>query len=160
MKRFAAAVLLLAANLLTARAADAPPFRLVDVAKESGVALLNIAGTKAKSYLIDSTGNGAAFLDYDRDGDLDILLVNGSSLSRMKTGGDQMVALYRNDGGGHFTDVTSRSGLTRSGWGMGVCAGDYDNDGFPDVFVTAFGPNVLWHNNGDGTFTATGQAAD
>jgi len=155
----ALAALLWSASLVVPRAAD-PPFRFVDVAQQSGVVLLNVAGTKAKSYLIDSTGNGAAFLDYDRDGDLDVLLVNGSSLSRVKTGGDQMVALYRNDGGGHFTDVTARSGLTRRGWGMGVCVGDYDNDGFPDVFVTAFGPNVLWHNNGDGTFTATGQAAD
>src|SRR3954462_14277805 len=119
----ALAALLWSASLVVSRAAD-PPFRFVDVAQQSGVVLQNIAGTKAKSYLIDSTGNGAAFLDYDRDGDLDILLVNGSSLSPLKTGGDQMVALYRNDGGGHFTDVTSRSGLTRSGWGMGVCAGD------------------------------------
>jgi len=157
--RSAAAALLLAADLIAVRAA-APPFKFVDVARESGVTLLNVAGTKSKSYLIDSTGNGAAFLDYDRDGDLDILIVNGSSLSRFKSGGDQMVALYRNDGGGHFTDVTASSGLTRRGWGMGVCVADYDNDGFPDIYVTALGPNVLWHNTGKGTFTATGQAAD
>ncbi len=157
--RSAAAALLLAADLLAVRAA-VPPFKFVDVARESGVTLLNIAGTKSKSYLIDSTGNGAAFLDYDRDGDLDILIVNGSSLSRFKSGGDQMVALYRNDGGGHFPAVTASSGLTRRGWGMGVCVADYDNDGFPDIYVTALGPNVLWHNTGKGTFTATGQAAD
>ena len=156
--RLAVAALLLAADLIVARAAD-PPFRFLDVAEQSGVTLLNIAGTRSKSYLIDSTGNGAAFLDYDRDGDMDILIVNGSSLSRFKSGGDQMVALYRNDGGGRFTDVTARSGLTRSGWGMGVCVADYDNDGFPDIYVTALGPNVLWHNTGHGTFTATGQAA-
>jgi hypothetical protein len=157
--RLAVVAWLAATDIVVSRAAD-PPFRLVDVAQQSGLTLLNIAGTKSKSYLIDSTGNGAAFFDYDRDGDLDVLIVNGSSLSRLKSGGDQMVALYRNDGGGHFTDVTVPSGLTRRGWGMGVCVADYDNDGFPDLYVTAFGPNVLWHNTGRGTFTETGQAAD
>jgi hypothetical protein len=151
------AALLAAANLIVSRAADTP-FRFTDVAKETGVTLLNISGAKSKSYLIDSTGNGAAFLDYDRDGNMDVLVVNGSSLSRFKSGGDQMVALYRNDGRGHFTDVTVQSGLTRRGWGMGTCIADYDNDGFPDIYVTALGPNVLWHNTGHGTFTETGQA--
>jgi len=146
-------------SLLVSRAADAP-FRFVDVARESGITLLNIGGTPSKNYLIDSTGNGAAFLDYNRDGLLDVLIVNGSSLTRLKSGGDQMVALYRNDGNGHFTDVTAQSGLMRKGWGMGTCVADIDNDGFPDIYVTAFGHNVLWHNTGHGTFTDTGQAAD
>ena len=150
--------LVAAADLLVS-AAD-PPFRFVNVAQESGLTLLNISGTESKSHLIDSTGNGAAFLDYDRDGDMDVLIVNGSSLSRLERGGDQMVALYRNDGGGHFTDVTAASGLLRRGWGIGTCVADYDNDGFPDVYVTALGANVLWHNTGHGTFTETGQAAD
>jgi enediyne biosynthesis protein E4 len=160
----AVAVLLVAANLVGSRAANAP-FRLVDVARESGITLLNVAGTREKSYLIDSTGNGAAFLDYDRDGDMDILIVNGSSLDRLKNGGDQMVALYRNDGPSpvtghiHFTDVTAQSGLMRRGWGIGTCVADYDNDGFPDIYVTGFGTNVLWHNTGHGTFTDSGQAA-
>jgi enediyne biosynthesis protein E4 len=149
---------MVAANLAIPPA-GAPPFRFTDVAKDVGVTLLNVSGTKSKSYLIDSTGNGAAFLDYDRDGNMDVLIVNGSSLDRFKRGGDQMVALYRNDGSGHFTDVTARSGLMRRGWGMGVCVADYDNDGFPDVYVTALGPNVLWHNTGHGTFVETGQAA-
>src|SRR5881394_252993 len=133
--------LLLAALAVTVTAADAP-FRFVDVARDSGLTVLNIAGSKDKSYLIDSTGNGAAFFDYDRDGDLDVLIVNGSSIERLKNGGDQMVALYRNDGG-RFTDVTARSGLMRRGWGMGTCVADYDNDGFPDVYVTAYGSSVL-----------------
>jgi hypothetical protein len=160
--------LVLAAAVIVARAAgiDVPPFRFVDVAQQSGLTLLNIAGTKNKTYLIDSTGNGAAFLDYDRDGDMDVLIVNGSSLARLKNGGDQMVALYRNDGPSgpgraiHFTDVTAQAGLTRRGWGMGTCVADYDNDGYPDIYVTAFGQNVLWHNTGHGTFTATAQASD
>jgi len=151
--------LLVVAATLGLAAADAP-FRFVDVARESGITLLNIAGSKDKRYLIDSTGNGAAFFDYDRDGDLDVLIVNGSSLERLKNGGDQMVALYRNDGGGRFTDVTARSGLMRRGWGMGTCVADYDNDGFPDVYVTAYGASVLWHNTGRGTFTDSGQAVE
>src|SRR5437868_5180576 len=107
---------LIALALLLA-AAD-PPFRFADVAQQSGLTLLNIAGTKTKSYLIDSTGNGAAFLDYDRDGNMDVLIVNGSSLERLKNGGDQMIALYHNDGPStgsgrapHFTDVTAQAGL-------------------------------------------------
>ena len=153
------AVLLLAAANLTVSRAASSSFRLVDVAKESGITLLNIAGTMSKSYLVDSTGNGAAFLDYDRDGNMDVLIVNGSSLARLKSGGDQMVALYRNDGSGHFTDVTAQSGLMRRGWGIGTCVADYDNDGFPDIYVTALGTSVLWHNTGHGTFTDSGQAA-
>jgi hypothetical protein len=159
-----AVVLLVAADLIVSRAAN-PPFRLVDVARESGITLINVAGTREKSYLIDSTGNGVAFLDYNRDGNMDVLIVNGSSLDRLKNGGDQMVALYRNDGPSpvtgqiHFTDVTAQSGLMRRGWGIGTCVADYDNDGFPDIYVTAFGTNVLWHNTGHGTFTETGQAA-
>src|SRR5204862_6981439 len=119
----AAALVIAAALGIAVTAADAP-FRFVDVARDSGITLLNIAGSKDKSYLIDSTGNGAAFLDYDGDGDLDVLIVNGSSLERLKKGGDQMVALYRNEGGGRFTDVTARSGLVRRGWGMGTCVAD------------------------------------
>src|SRR5262245_26652727 len=95
--RLAVVVWLAATDVVVSRAAD-PLIRLVDVAQQSGLTLLNIAGTKSKSYLIDSTGNGAAFFDYDRDGDIDVLIVNGSSLSRLKSGGDQMVALFRNDG--------------------------------------------------------------
>jgi hypothetical protein len=95
----------------------------------------------------------AAFFHYDNDGDVDVLIVNGSTLPNMKQGGDQMIALFRNDGAGHFADVTRASGLSARGWGMGTCIADYDNDGFQDAYVTAFGPNVLVHNNGDGTFT-------
>jgi hypothetical protein len=157
--QLAAAASLVAVDLIVTRA-TAPPFRFVDVAQESGLSLLNISGTKSKSYLIDSTGNGLAFLDYDRDGKMDVLIVNGSSLPRLKNGGDQMVALYRNDGRGRFTDVTAQSGLMRKGWGIGTCVADYDNDGFPDIYVTALGGNVLWHNTGHGTFTETGQAAN
>ena len=137
--------------------------RLTDVAAAAGVDVLNIAGSPAKDLVMDANGNGAAWFDYDRDGDLDLLIVNGSRFEQWKRGGDQMVALYRNDGGGKFTNVTHAAGLDRKGWGTGVCVGDYDNDGFEDVYITAIGPNVLWHNTGHGTFTTgttAGEAAD
>jgi hypothetical protein len=127
--------------------------RLVDVAKQAGVVVMNICGGRTKDYILEVNGNGAAFFDYNNDGYMDILIVNGSTLENLKRGGDQMVTLYRNDGNGTFTDVTAESGLIKRGWGMGVCVADYDNDGHEDVYVTAYGPNVLFHNNGNGTFT-------
>src|SRR5262249_12369678 len=111
-------------------------------------------GGASKDYIIDENGNGAAWFDFDNDGDLDLLIVNGSTRENMKNGGDPIAALYRNDGKGHFTDVTAASGITARGWGMGTCVADYDNDGFEDVYLTtALGPNVLYHNNGNRTFT-------
>jgi hypothetical protein len=132
-------------------AADGFP-SFVDVAAKVGVTLMNICGGSAKDYIVEANGNGAAFLDYDSDGDMDILIVNGSTLENYKKGGDPLVALYRNDRG-TFVDVTREAGLIKRGWGMGVCVGDFDNDGHPDLYVTAYGPSVLFRNNGDGTFS-------
>jgi len=134
--------------------------RLTDVASSAGITLMNISGSPSKDLVMDANGNGAAWFDFDRDNDLDALIVNGSTSDRLKLGGDLMAALYRNDGDGTFSDVTAAAGLSRRGWGTGVCVGDVDNDGYSDVYVTAFGPNVLWRNTGRGTFTATSQAAD
>jgi predicted nucleotidyltransferase len=150
---------LLALAVLAPETADAQ-IRFVDVAEPTGLTLLNVSGTPAKDFVVDANGNGAAFFDYDNDRDLDVLIVNGSTLDRLAAGGDQMVALYRNDGKGSFADVTTSSGLARRGWGTGVCVADYDNDGFQDVYITAFGPNVLWRNVGGRTFAATKHAAD
>ena len=127
--------------------------RLVDVAEQAGIMLLNVCGGDTKDYIVEVNGNGAALFDYDNDGDMDALVVNGSTLARMKEGGDPMVALFRNDGKGRFSDVTRDSRLDPRGWGMGACVADYDNDGFQDVYATAYGPDVLARNNGDGTFT-------
>src|SRR5204863_6268578 len=99
-------------------------------AENAKLSLLNVTGNSNKDYIIEVNGNGAAFLDYDHDGLIDVLIVNGSTLQAMKSGGDQMLALYRNNGDGTFSDVTFRAGLMKKGWGMGACVGDIDNDGF------------------------------
>jgi predicted nucleotidyltransferase len=108
---------------------------------------------------VDANGNGAAFFDYDNDDDLDALIVNGSTRDNFAKGGDPMVALYQNDGRGHFRDVTTASGFDRRGWGSGACVGDIDNDGAKDVYVTAFGADALWRNTGKGTFVDVTRSA-
>ena len=129
------------------------PFVFVDVAQEAGLTRTLLAGRPGKDHLLDSAGAGVAWLDFDRDGFLDAYLVNGWKLS-----GDQVVekgrnALYRNRGDGTFEDVTDASHTGGEGrWGGGVAVADYDNDGYPDIFLTNFGPNVLYRNRGDGTF--------
>jgi hypothetical protein len=134
--------------------------RLIDVASEAGIDLINVSGSPTKDYIVDANGAGVAFFDYDNDGDLDVLLVNGSTISRLAEGGDLMVALYENDGRGRFRNVTANSGLNRRGWGTGVCIADIDNDGLQDLYVTAFGPNVLWRNMGERGFQTTDEASD
>ena len=114
----------------------------------------NICGSRDnKQFLLEEMGCGVALFDYDNDGWLDIFLVNGTSLDPAISHLHPTSYLFRNNRDGTFTDVTARSGLSHSGWGQGCCVGDYDNDGFEDLFVTYWGHNVLYHNNGDGTFT-------
>jgi hypothetical protein len=149
----------LLACLVALPQASAVAIRLVDVAEGAGLTLLNVCGGSSKDYILEVNGNGAAIFDFDNDGDVDVLIVNGSTLANLRQGGDPMAALFRNDGAGRFVDVTARTGLAARGWGMGTCIADYDNDGFQDVYVTAFGSNVLSRNNGNGTFTdVTAQA--
>ncbi|HEV2494891.1 MAG TPA: CRTAC1 family protein [Terriglobia bacterium] len=106
-----------------------------------------------KQWILETTGCGIAFFDYDHDGWLDIFQVNGTTLEGFTKGQEPTNHLYHNNRDGTFTDVTAKAGLGRTGWGQGVCIGDYDNDGRDDLFVTYWGQNVLYHNNGDGTFT-------
>ena len=149
----APALAILSGSLVLFGSASDAAIRFVDVAAQAGLTLLNVCGGPTKDYIVEVNGNGAAFFDYDNDGDLDVLVVNGSTLEGMKGRGDPMLALYKNDGKGHFDDVTPSSGMGVRGWGMGACVADYDNDGSQDVYVTAFGPNVLYRGSGDGTFT-------
>jgi hypothetical protein len=130
------------------------------VARESGLNAKTIFGSEHKNkYLLETTGCGVAFYDYDNDGWLDIFLVNGSRLEGFPSGSEPISHLFRNNRDGTFTDVTAKAGVGHSGWGQGVCIGDYDNDGWEDLFVTYYGKNVLYHNNGDGTFSDVSQKA-
>ena len=131
-------------------APDRPVF--TDVAASAGLIHRTVfGGVDRNTYILETTGTGVAFLDYDNDGQLDLLFANGTTLS----GANESVRchLYHGNGDGTFVDVTDKAGVGRSGWGQGVAAGDYDNDGFADVYLTFYGGNVLFHNNGDGTFT-------
>ena len=126
----------------------------VDVAREAGLNAKTIfGGVKKNKYLLETTGCGVAFYDYDNDGWLDIFLVNGWRLEGFPKGEEPTCHLFKNNRDGTFTDVTLKAGLGRSGWGQGVCIGDYDNDGFEDLFISYYGQNALYHNNGNGTFT-------
>jgi hypothetical protein len=131
------------------------PVTFIDVAEQAGLVVPNVwGGVKEKKYIIETKGSGIAFFDYDHDGWLDIYLTNGVRLGETYEPGKAPTShLYQNNRDGTFTDVTERSGLARTGWQTGVCVGDYDNDGWDDLFCSFWGHNILFHNNGDGTFT-------
>jgi hypothetical protein len=139
-------------------AIDAPVF-FEDIARSSGLTVANTSGgTAHKDYILETTGNGVAIFDYDDDGAEDIFIANGTTLDR-RPGGKRLPQLYHNDGHGRFTEVGEKAGFTVEGWGQGVCVGDYDNDGRPDLLVTYYGVNRLYRNLGNGTFRdVTGQA--
>lgn len=141
-------------------AASNPPVVFTDVTASAGLSLArNVSGAaRNKQFLLEEMGGGAAWFDYDNDGWLDIFLVNGASLD--PAAHDRPTSfLFHNNRDGTFSDVTRKAGLTHSGWGQGCCVGDYDNDGFDDLFVSYWGRNVLYHNNGDGTFTDVSEKA-
>ena len=128
--------------------------QFVDVAKEAGLHTETIfGGAHHNKYLLETTGCGVAFFDYDHDDWLDIFLVNGWRLEGFPKSQEPVCHLFKNNRDGTFTDVTLKSGLVRSGWGQACCVGDYNNDGWNDLFVTYYGQNVLFRNNGNGTFT-------
>ncbi|HZQ25398.1 MAG TPA: CRTAC1 family protein [Terriglobales bacterium] len=132
----------------------------VDVGRESGLNVKTIFGGEHKNkYLLETTGCGVAFYDYDNDGWLDIFLVNGRRLEDVPASQQPMSHLFKNNRDGTFTDVTVKAGVGRYGWGQGCCVGDYNNDGFDDLYVTYYGKNILYHNNGDGTFTDVSEKA-
>ena len=140
--------------------ATAFPVTFVDVAASAGLRDATIyGGLEQKKYIIETNGSGVAFLDYDNDGWVDLLLLNGTRLEGFPQGKDPTIKLYRNRRNGSFSDVTGKAGLKAAGWGSAICAGDYDNDGYEDFFLTYWGKNVLYRNKGNGTFIDATQTA-
>ena len=128
-------------------------FSFTNVAREAGLNHVTVFGGEASNkYLLETTGTGVAFIDFDNDGWLDLFFVNGSTLEGFAHGKAPTNHLYHNKGDGTFEDVTMRAGLVATGWGQGACVGDYDADGYDDLFVSYFGQNRLYHNRGNGSF--------
>src|ERR1700757_2276705 len=142
-----------------APAPSAPIANLTNIAGKAGLTAPNIfGGIDTKKYIIETTGNGVAIFDYDNDGWSDIFLVNGTRLEGFPVGQGPTNHLYRNNHDGTFTDVTAKAGLKATGWGQGVCVGDYDNDGWEDLYITYYGRNRLYHND-HGVFTEVAEKA-
>jgi enediyne biosynthesis protein E4 len=137
------------------------PVQYIDVAEQAGLKVPNVwGGVEHKRIIIETKGSGIAFFDYDNDGWLDIYLTNGNRLDEHWSAEKEPTThLYKNNRDGTFTDVTAESGLGRTGWQTGICVGDYDNDGWDDLFCTFWGRNILFHNNGNGTFSDVTQKA-
>jgi hypothetical protein len=129
-------------------------YNFIDVATQSGLNKKTIYGDEHRNrFLLETTGCGVAFYDFDHDDWLDIFMVNGTRLDGFPKGDEPISRLFKNNRDGTFTDITAKSGMTRSGWGQGCCVGDYDNDGLDDLFVSYYGQPILYRNYGDGTFT-------
>src|SRR6202050_1880210 len=137
------------------------PIPFQEIAEKAGLtSWRHTMGTPAKNYIIETIGSGVALLDYDNDGWLDIYMVNGSTVDALNGQAEAPhAALFHNNHDGTFTNVAGAAGVTNDRWGFGVAVGDYDNDGWPDIYVSNFGKNRLYHNNHDGTFTDMGEKA-
>ncbi|MFB3904043.1 MAG: CRTAC1 family protein [Acidobacteriota bacterium] len=155
MKRVGAVLIIAAGSLLGSRDDSrilVPQF--ADMSATCGITFEHICGSpREKNYIFEAKGGGLAAFDYNNDGLMDLLLVQGSTLDRVGSGDSPHSVLYENQGGWKFVDISERAGLTAKAWGMGVGIADYDNDGFADIYLTNLGPNILYHNNGNGTFT-------
>jgi hypothetical protein len=150
------------ATALVSGAGDPPP-QFVDIARQAGVLFHHTNGASSEKHLVETMGSGGLFFDYDGDGWIDIFLVDGGSVADATLDRRAHHRLYHNRGNGTFEDVTERSGIQHRAYGMGACAGDYDGDGRPDLYITNYGPNALYHNRGGGVFedvTATAHVGD
>jgi len=152
MKRLVAAIAL-AMPVFVVTGAAQTTVRFTDITRESGVSFHHVNGASPDKHLVETMGSGGLFFDYDNDGWIDLFLVDGGSLADARVASQAKHRLYRNRGNGTFEDVTAKSGIRHRDYGMGACAGDYDNDGWIDLYVTNFGPNALYRNRGDGSFT-------
>jgi enediyne biosynthesis protein E4 len=161
----AVALVCLAAAWRGAKSADGSAndgygVKFTNVARAAGIAHKTVYGDERKNkYLLETTGCGVAWFDYDNDGWLDLFFVNGTRLGGFPKGEEPTTHLYHNNRDGTFSDVTKQSGLARAGWGQSVCVGDYDNDGFDDLFISYYGKNALYKNNGKGAFTDVSEKA-
>ena len=135
------------------------PILLRDVTDKTHIRFQHTDGSSGRHYIVEYIGAGLASFDYDGDGLIDIYFLNGAALPGTSADVPPRNALYRNEGGWQFTDVTEQAGVGDTGHGLGVVAGDYDHDGFLDLYLNNFGPNVLYRNNGDGTFTVATRKA-
>jgi enediyne biosynthesis protein E4 len=137
------------------------PVIFKDIAEKAGLTTWHhTMGTPAKNYILETTGSGVALLDYDNDGWLDIYMVNGSTFDALSGKAEPPhAALFHNNHDGTFTNVADKAGVTNDRWGFGVAIGDYDNDGWPDIYVSNYGKNRLYHNNHDGTFSDVAESA-
>ena len=136
------------------RGSSAPAVTFVDVARSAGITFQHDNAASTEKYLIETMGSGCGWIDFDQDGWLDLYLVNGAATNVYRPARPLRSALYRSNGDGTFTDVTDKAGVGAQGlFGMGLAVGDFDNDGFPDLFVCGYGRSILYHNNGNGTFT-------
>jgi hypothetical protein len=150
-RRLAAATV--AVSVFVAAGAAQTPVRFTDMTRASGVNFHHVSGASPDKHLVETMGSGGLFFDYDNDGWIDLFLVDGGSLTDARVDSQAKHRLYRNRGNRTFDDVSARSGIQHREYGMGACAGDYDNDGWIDLYLTNFGPNVLYRNRGDGSFT-------
>lgn len=130
-----------------------PPIQLRDVTRQTGVTFVHTDGSSGRRFIVETVASGLALLDYDRDGLIDIYFLNGAPLPGAQIVPPPRNALYRNVGGMRFVDVTEQAGVGDTGYGLGVCVGDYNRDGAPDIYVANFGRNILYRNNRNGTFT-------
>jgi hypothetical protein len=157
MRRLAAVIVMAAAT--TALTADDSRPQFADVTREAGIAFQHVNGASLDKHLVETMGAGGVFFDYDRDGWVDVFLVDSGSLADPAAAVRARHRLYRNRGNGTFADVTDQSGIRHSAYGMGACAADYDGDGDSDLYITNDGPNVFYQNRGDGRFVDVTAAA-
>jgi len=165
--RFLGALCLVTTATLAARTVQGPSLPrdsggsifFTSAASASALDFRHVNGASPDKYMVETMGSGGVFFDYDRDGWIDIFLVDGGSIADPAIAAAARHRLFRNRGDGTFEDRSAAAGIVHSAYGLGACAADIDNDGWPDLYITAFGPNVLYHNNGNGTFTDMTKAA-